>query len=54
MLVNAILGALNFVNLVNFKAFKSVEMADFALPESLKLISRKICVIEKLRNFLTV
>ena len=49
------LGAVNFVNLVNislqkvqksrtlkFRASKCVKMADFALQESLKLISRKI------------
>ena len=49
--VFAISRALNFVNLVNFSLQKvqklSVEMADFALSESPKLISRKILVIEK-------
>ena len=57
----AILGAVNFVNLVNIglqkvqkfiqiksSAPKCVKMANFALQESPKLISRKICLIEKL------
>ena len=35
-------------------ASKCVKMVDFALLESLKLISRKIWVIEKSRNFHTV
>ena len=37
-----------------FKASKCVEMADFALQESSKLISRKIWVIQKSWNFHTV
>ena len=51
------LGALNSVRLVQFslqkvqklklRASTCVETADFALLASLKLISRKICVIEK-------
>ena len=60
-----ILGALNFANLVNstlfkvqrfvkFRASKCVEMVDCAPLESTKLISRKIWVIGKLRNFHTV
>ena len=56
-----ILGALKFVKLLKihfqkmqeflkkskFRASKCVKMADFALPESSKLISRKMCEIEK-------
>ena len=62
-----IFGALNSVDLVNsslqkvqksrtlkFRASKCVKMADFALQESLKLISRKIWVTENLWNFHTV
>ena len=65
--VFAILGARNFVDLVNFafqkgqkftksrfRAPKCVKLADFALLTSPKLISRKIGVIEKLLNFHTV
>ena len=37
-----------------FIAFKRVKMADFALQESSKLISRKICIIEKVWDLLSV
>ena len=55
----SILGGMNFVHLGNFSLQKSVKflkksrLLAFALLESLKLISRKILVIEKLRNFHT-
>ena len=66
--VFTILGALNFVDLMNFSLqkvlkclkvkiqslAKSVKMADFALLESPKLISRKIWVNENSWNFHTV
>ena len=44
--VFAILGAVNFVNLVIF-SLKNAKNGSFALLESIKLISRKICVTEK-------
>ena len=43
-----------FLKKSNFRAFKYVEIADFALLKSPNLISHKIWVVEKLWNFHTM